>query len=182
MICDWDDFHENNHRLDLLEVLKQANPAFKCTLFAIPTLGSDEFWASVPDWCELAMHGWHHGDPPVDGGECKKWYAAEMHAAMQKKPERFVRGFRAPGWQISQACFIELAAADWWVADKDYNDWRRPKGLRVHRDGDGDHWHGHIQDVEGNGLEEAFAELLGRVREADSFQFVSEVVQPWVPV
>jgi hypothetical protein len=102
-----------------------------------------------------------------------------MRWVMEHKPERFVCGFKAPGWQISDGCYHALLGADWWLADQPYNDHRRPPGLRVHRLGDGDHWHGHIQDVEGNGLAERFPELLERVRAAEGFQFVSEVVQQW---
>lgn len=181
VICEWDDFAEDNHRLDLLHELKALRPDFKCTVFAVPTRGSFKFWWSVPHWIELAMHGWEHGDPPVDGGECKNWTYDRMNEAMGTKPGRFVWGFRAPGWQLSTAAMEALRDDNWWLADKPYNDDRRPHGLLVHRDGDGDHWHGHIQNVCGNGLEETFAEVMSRVRAADSFQFMSEVVWPWNP-
>lgn len=181
VIVDFDDFGANNHRLDLLRELKRANPAFKCTLFAVPTWGEDWFWDMVPKWCELAMHGYAHGDPPTDGGECKDWTTEQMMTAMLRKPTRFMDGFKAPGWQISDACYGPLKNSGWWLADKPYNDDRRPHGLLTHRDGDGDHWHGHIQNVCGNGLEETFAAVMARVRAADSFQFMSEVVAPWNP-
>jgi hypothetical protein len=42
-----------------------------------------------------------------------------------------------------------------------------------------EHWHGHIPNVCGNGIEEMFAELLPRVRDAASFELISEVVRPW---
>lgn len=173
MIVDFDDFCEINHRLDLLERLHDANPAFRCTLFAIPALGSDAFWDATPDWCELAMHGWRHGEPAI---ECAHWTRERMQQAIDEKPERFVRGFKAPGWQISDGCYEALLDADWWVADQSYNDWRRPPALRVHRLDDGDHWHGHIQDVCGNGLSERFPELLWRVANASEFELISEVV------
>ena len=190
MIVDLDDFHEGNHRLPLLYALRAANPEFRCTLFAIPTLGSDEFWESVPDWCELAFHGWKHGDPPTDGGECKDWSFEEMDWLIYHHErgyhDRFVRGFKAPGWQISDGCYEALAEAGWWVADQPYNDGRRPHGLRVHRLSEGastgddpDHWHGHIQNVCGNGLEETFDRLLQKVKCAETFELVSEAVQLW---
>lgn len=176
MIVDFDDFHATNHRLDLLGGLRAANPLFRCTLFAIPGLGDDAFWDSVPEWCELAVHGYMHGEPAV---ECRDWSADRMREAIAAKPKRFVKGFKAPGWQISDGCFEALAEAGWWVADQPYNDERRPKGLKTHRLGDGDHWHGHIQNVCGNGLEETYAELLGLVTVAKSFELISEVVKPW---
>jgi hypothetical protein len=180
MIVDFDDFHETNHRLDLLEQLHAANAAFRCTLFAIPGLGTDAFWDAVPDWCELAVHGWLHGGPDCsDPREAENWTYDEAIDVMLAAPARFVEGFKAPGWQISDGTFEALDGLGWWVADQPYNDGRRPEGLRVHRLGDGDHWHGHIQDVCGNGLAETFAALLERVRAAESFELISEVVAPW---
>lgn len=172
MIVDFDDLHETNHRLDLLQELKDANPAFRCTVFAVPARGSDAFWDALPDWLELAVHGWLHPDP----FECANWTREDMQALINRKPLRFVKGFKAPGWQISQACYAPLLERDWWVADQPYNDTRRPSGLRVHRLGDGDHWHGHIQNVCGNGLEETFDRLLPLVRNAETFELISEVV------
>lgn len=179
MIVDFDDFHEQSNRLDLLRQLRTANPLFRCTVFAIPAFGSDQFWNHVPDWIELAVHGYQHGDPPTDGGECKNWGADEMRGVIALKPDRFVEGFKAPGWQISDGCYEALNEAGWWVADQPYNDTRRPSGLRTHRLGDGDHWHGHIQNVCGNGLEETLPVLLERVTAATSFELVSEMVFPW---
>jgi hypothetical protein len=180
LIVDLDDFTEQQHRLDLLEQLHQANPLFRCTLFAIPALGTDSFWESVPEWCELAVHGWQHGDPAV---ECARWGYQDMHALIvwvERHLPRFAHGFKAPGWQISDGCYEALADADWWIADQHLEDDRRPKGLRTYfyEDSD-DRWHGHIQDVCGNGLAETFSSLLARVKEATSFELVSEAVQPW---
>ena len=179
MVVDFDDFGVNNHRLDLLHELRQANPAFRCTLFAIPTECPADFLETVPDWCEVAVHGWKHGDPPTDGGECKDWSYERMESlitAIWEHYPRFVSGFKAPGWQISDGCLQALRDHNWWVADQPYNDQRRPAGLRVHSLGDGDHWHGHIQNVCGNGIEETFDELRARVAAATFFQTVGEVV------
>jgi hypothetical protein len=182
MVVDFDDFHENHHHLDLLEALRDANPSFRCTLFAIPALGSAEFWHSVPDWCELAVHGWEHPDPY----EAMRWSYDEATDVLLSVPDRFVEGFKAPGWQISLDTYQALADADWWVADHWENDGRRPHGIRAHvispaagAGMDPDHWHGHIGNVCGNGIQETFPELLRRVREATSFELVSESVSPW---
>lgn len=173
-IFDFDDFHEGNHRLDLLTKLREANPLFKCTLFAVPALGSEPFWASVPYWCELAVHGWLHPDPY----ESSQWSAERCGEVLDSPVVRswFVRGFKAPGWQISDGCYEALVERDFWVADQPYNDERRPPELRVHRLDDGDHWHGHIQNDCGNGLEETWSKLVAKVRRATNFQFISEVV------
>lgn len=171
MTFDFDDFHEANHRLDLLHKLKEINPAFKCTLFAVPGLGSSAFWDSVPDWCELAVHGHLHPDPY----ECQDWSFERMSLAIKSKPEQFVEGFKAPGWQISNGCYAALKLYDWWVADQHLEDGRRPMGLRTYFYEDGN-WHGHIQNVCGNGLQETWGELTECVASTEVFEFVSEAV------
>ena len=47
-VVDFDDLNEENHKLDKLRELKRINPFFKCTVFAVPGLGSTSFWNSVP--------------------------------------------------------------------------------------------------------------------------------------
>lgn len=174
MVFDWDDFHEHNHKLDRLWELKRLRPDFRCTMFAVPGLGSDGFWEAVPDWIELAVHGWQHPDPY----ECAVWSYGRMEALLDEPVvERFfVEGFKAPGWQISDDCYRVLKDRGWWVADQHLEDNRRPVGLHTYFYEDG-HWHGHIQDVCGNGLEETWAQVVDLVRHAPSFEFASEVAE-----
>ena len=171
MIFDWDDYHEANNRLDLLQQLKAANSDFKCTVFAVPGLGSDAFWSSTPGWIELAVHGWKHPHPR----ESENWTYEQMDEYMNKVPQFFVNGFKAPGWQISDGSFNWLLDNGWWVADQSYNDYRRPPSLPAYTLR-ANSWHGHIQNDCGNGLEETFAQVLELVTEAKSFELVSEVV------
>jgi len=175
LIFDWDDFHEGNHKLERFEELKRINPLFRCTVFAVPGLGSDAFWDRVPDWIELAVHGWTH----PDSYECLHWDRKRIERLTDERivREHFVRGFKAPGWQISDACYEILLERGWWVADQAYNNERRPAGLKAHIVGGPDHWHGHIQNVCGNGLEETWPQLTAAVRDADSFQLISEVAR-----
>ena len=63
MIVDFDDYSENLNHLGLLRKLREINPDFRCTVFAIPALGSVRFWERTPDWIELAVHGWWHPTP-----------------------------------------------------------------------------------------------------------------------
>jgi hypothetical protein len=179
LLVDFDDFCETENRLDLLNLLREANPAFRCTLFAIPAKGSPEFWESVPEWCELAVHGWEHPHPR----EAADWSYEEAIQVLAARPPRFTEGFKAPGWQVSDDTYRALDDCGWWIADHWENDGRRPEGLRAHvisraagAGNDPDHWHGHIGNVCGNGIEETFPEVLRRVREANSFQVMSEVV------
>lgn len=180
MLVDLDDFCEADNRLDLLQLLHDANAAFRCTLFAIPAKGSPEFWDSVPEWCELAVHGWAHPHPR----EAEHWTYDQALEMMERRPARFVKGFKAPGWQVSGGTYLALRDEGWWLADHYENAERIPEGLRRHvisiaagNGADPDHWHGHIPDVCGNGIAETFDTVLARVRDATEFQFISEVVK-----
>jgi hypothetical protein len=184
LIFDTDDLWEGHDRMDLLYKLRAANPLFRMTAFAVPSRCSDAYIDSLPDWIEVVPHGWDHGDPPVDGGEWRDWSYDQMLDLIDEiedRSPRWARGAKAPGWVISDGCLRALADCGWWVADQRYNDDRRPAGLRVHCEGEGEHVHTHVQNVCGNGLEETFPALLARVRRATSFELVSEVVRPWVP-
>lgn len=179
MLVDFDDFCEHDNRLDLLQQLRDANSQFRCTLFAIPALGSEEFWDSVPEWCELAVHGWEH----PHSREAEHWTYDEALTVISRKPQRFVRGFKAPGWQVSDDTYEALRFVGWWIADHWENDSRRPRGILAHVIRPdylaSEHWHGHIPNVCGNGIEETFPQLLSRVEAAESFDLISEVVEPW---
>jgi hypothetical protein len=177
MVFDFDDFHEGNHKYERLLQLKDLRPDFRCTMFAIPGLGSLDFWSDVPDWIELAVHGWEHPDPY----ECAVWSYGRMEQLLDEAvvQEFFVEGFKAPGWQISDDCYRVLLERGWWVADHPENNERRPIGIQSHVWNGQDHWHGHIQDVCGNGIEETWDELVQTVKEAPSFEFMSEVVSAW---
>jgi hypothetical protein len=178
MIVDFDDFCIETNRLDLLFRLKDTNPKFKCTLFAIPGKGTVEFWDEVPDWCELAVHGWMHTSPM----ECFDWSYDRAVEMIESKPDKFVKGFKAPGWQISSGTYLALRDNGWWVADH-WSREDRPEGLAsfvTYEESamglNPDHWHGHIPNVCGNGIEETFQALLHAVFSAEEFQFVSEAV------
>jgi len=174
VIFDWDDLHETNHRLDLLGQLREANPAFRCTVFAVPGCGSDSFWESLPDWVELAVHGWVHPDPY----ECVNWTRQDMERLLDEPvvQKHFACGFKAPGWQISDDCYHVLLDRGWWVADQHLEDNRRPPGLPTYFYEDGG-WHGHIQDVCGNGIEESWGRLVETVRGCREFRFCSEAAR-----
>ncbi len=180
MVVDFDDYCEDDNRLDLLEELRRINPAFKVTLFAIPARGSETFWRETPDWIELAVHGWWHPHPR----EAEHWSYEQATFVMDYCASWFAHGFKAPGWQISPATYEAAMEKGWWVADHWDNDAKRPEGLLTHRIAPDyretpDHWHGHIPNVCGNGIEETFDELSARVYRAESFEFISEKVTPW---
>lgn len=169
MTFDWDDHHAGNNAMPWMERLKEINPAFKATLFAVPGLGDPWFWEDHPDWIELAVHGWLHPDP----FECAEWTKERTLQALDSAPDPFVDGWKSPGWQISDATYEALLERGWWVADQHLEDGRRPAGLRTYFYEDGN-WHGHVQNVCGNGLEETWDEVVAKVRDTETFLFASE--------
>jgi hypothetical protein len=170
-VFDWDDAYPGHDAYDRLKKLRLLRPDFKTTLFAIPGRCNREWCDSLPDWIELAVHGWMHDS----NYECAQWTHAQMEACLDTQIVRdyFVRGFKAPGWQISDACYQVLAERSWWVADQHLEDLRRPTGLRAYFYEDGN-WHGHIDNVCGNGIEETWGRLCETVIVATRFSFASE--------
>lgn len=174
MTFDWDDAYPGHDALERLHELKQVRPAFRCTLFAIPGRCTAEWCRNLPDWVELAVHGWDHHSVY----ECAEWTAENLSDCLDNPlvQEFFAEGFKAPGWQISDACYGELLRRGWWVADQHLEDNRRPPKLAVYFYEDGN-WHGHIQNVCGNGIEETWGKVVELVRTAPSFEFASEAAR-----
>lgn len=173
MTFDWDDHHEHNDAMPYMWRLKEINPDFKATLFSVPGLGSPGFWLSHPDWIEIAWHGWMHPDPY----ECSDWTYARMDDWFAEPviEHRTTDGWKSPGWQISDGTYRWLADHGWWVADQHLEDARRPPGLRTYFYEDGN-WHGHVQNVCGNGLAETWERLAAVVADETCFAFASESV------
>lgn len=196
MIVDFDDFganhvisnecHSHDCR-DKLDSLHFANPNFKVTLFTIPaemTFELLEWCRANRSWVELALHGFFHRD----NWECSKMTYEEFDENI--KPfeymleEYFVKGFKAPGWQIGDEVYRWLKDRGYWVADQGYNDSRRPD-LPAYVNYDG-HFkvgdtefpaiHGHTWDCVGNGIYETYPEVEAKVKQAQEFRFISEVI------
>lgn len=161
---------------DALIPLHHANPNFKATLFAIPGEMTPELlkWSKEQDWVELAVHGFYH----TSNYECQEMGLGEFGAYMQEfKPmldEFFVKGFKAPGWQISDDAFSWLEHHDYWVADQSYNNDRRPD-MPVYLVNNNS-VHTHTWNCVGNGVYELFDELMVKVKTNNHWKFVSEVV------
>lgn len=207
MVIDFDDFgcnhvisdacqsHDCREKLDALHYI---NPAFKVTLFAIP----GEMTAELAEWCkanegwvELAVHGFYH----TDNWECEKmtydWFDKQIKFFQPMLDRYFVKGFKAPGWQISDDVYRWLSDHGWWVADQAYNNSRRTGALPVYLNQSGeffvvtphksqavDAWHGHTWDVgtvgsEPNGIYESFDQVKSLVEGAQEFKFISEVLE-----
>jgi len=177
VIFDTDDLHEGHDSMDLFLRLKEANPKFRMTAFAVPALCSEKYLDSLPDWIECAAHGFTHGGHGCPNPrEAEHWTYKQAMDVMLSVPQRMAGGWKSPGWLVSDGTYQALLELDWWCADHPMNNDRRPQGLRVHVHGTGDHVHTHVQNVCGNGIEEMFPEVLYRVRMATSFELISEVV------
>lgn len=187
---------------DMLDKFHYANNNFKVTLFAIPS----EMTAELGEWCkansgwvELAVHGFFHRD----NWECEKMTYDEMEQKVKffqpMLDEYFVKGFKAPGWQISQEVMEWLHDRNWWIADQGYNDARRPEKLPAYVNYDGKfaaktfgqndaagyeipHYqevngiHTHTWNCVGNGVYELEDQLIEQMKDETEFRFVSEVL------
>lgn len=178
---------------DMLDKFHYANNNFKVTLFAIP----GEMTAELGEWCkansgwvELAVHGFFHRD----NWECEKMTYDEMEQKVKffqpMLDEYFVKGFKAPGWQISQEVMEWLHDRNWWIADQSYNDSRRPD-MPAYVNYNGDFGvtgvpgitglkingiHTHTWNCVGNGVYELEEKLIDQMKDETEFRFVSEVL------
>jgi hypothetical protein len=172
VISDMCQSHDCRDQLDKFHI---ANPAFKATLFAIPGEMTPELmeWCMANDnWIELAVHGIYHSS----NYECADMTYDRFDELMNSFiSDYFVKGFKAPGWQISDACYEWLYDHDWWVADQEYNDMRRPIGLKTYKVGENS-MHHHTWDCVGNGVYEQEEYILDRIKDETDFKFVSEVI------
>lgn len=171
--------------MDLLLELKAANPLFRMTAFCVQGRGSDEYWDSLPDWIELAGHGHVHSSPR----EAETWTYEQTMEVLLAKPQAFKKGWKSPGWQVSDGTYMALMDMDFWIADHWGNNYRRPEGIMAHviseaagAGADPEHLHLHVDDVCGNGIAESFSGVLSRVTAARSFSLISESVSAWRPL
>lgn len=198
MIFEWDDFGANHiisdqcqsHDCrDYLYRLKDINPAFKATMFAIPGEMTPELtnWCmDNGDWIELAVHGFFH----TSNYECEKIGYEVFGESIEEvmKVDAFKKIFRAPGWQISDEALRWLADNGWIICDQGYNDERRPHYAKAYVNYDGkfiarhsgkeeeiEAYHGHTWDVGWNGIYEDFENVSALVASKDEFKFISEV-------
>lgn len=200
MIFEWDDFGadfiisdkcQSHDCRDQLYRLKDINPDFKATLFAIPAEMTPELlaWCSGNrDWIEVAQHGFLHNS----NYECEKMnYNDFDHLMGVFAPvigRVFKPIFRAPGWQISDDIIRWLQEKGWILCDQGYNDDRRPAYMNAYVNYDGqfcvskkvgnsediDAYHGHTWNVGWNGIYEDFDKVADLVKNCKEFKFISE--------
>jgi len=162
-IVDADDFCEDNHGLQDLMFIKSQIPNFKITLFTIPGRCSKKFLNKIKklDWIDMVPHGWLH----PDSYECLEWTYEQSKEYLKKiKPLGLTKGFKAPGWQISDGMYKALKEEGYWVADQEYNNHRRPKMPHYNLEDYSHyrkHYHiGHLGGHNNNAIRDRIQEIL----------------------
>jgi len=174
IILDLDDFCEDNNGLDMLFQLRAKVPGFKVNLFTIPGRCSYPFFAAVReiDWIDMIPHGYKH----PHSRECEHWTYSESREYLEYVSYMgFTKGFKAPGWQISDGMYEALVEFNFWVADQAYNNHRRPPELRAYILDAPNKVHGHIGHMGGhnaNALELIYGDLL-KLR--SEFKFIKDL-------
>jgi len=160
-VLDLDDLADSNNPLDALLKIKERDPGFKVTLFAIPTRCSDTLLKSyeqAKDWIQLGVHGWRHARH-----ECLGWTSEETADKMieaRKIYHGFAPIFKAPNWEICDEVYRGLSDSDFAVADHIRNIGIMPVGQLAYvynkrlRNDTFNRLHGHIQPWAGTGLTE----------------------------
>jgi phenylalanine-4-hydroxylase len=172
-IIDADDFCEENSGLYSLVKIKEANKDFKITLFTIVGRCSMGFIEEIKkfDWIEMVPHGWMH----ETSRECENWTLKECEEYLDEiEKYGLVKGFKAPGWQISQDMYFALKDRGYWVADQGYNNERRPKMRNyIHKP---TNLHYHIGHMGGHNANEigGYIDFLSELK--GDFKFISEIV------
>lgn len=176
---DLDDFAEDNHRLDLLEKLKEIFPEFKITLFTVPSKASRDWLKGLSElgFLEFVLHGYEHVYL-----ECQNWSKEEAKRKINDAfSDYYVKGFKPPFWAASNGLYEALKELGFWIADQDispapdylphyrYN-WLIDKPMPMFPEIRG---HGHVQNVCGNGLEECFVNLVNSLERLEKKQFIT---------
>ncbi len=174
IIVDLDDFCDEYNELGILERIKAKLPQFRVTLFAIPARTSSVLLKRMLslDWVDLVPHGWEH----LDNRECEHWDYRQTIECLQRAEDKGFRtkGFKAPGWEISDACYRALLDSGYWVADHPRNTSRRPNGLRYYVHDSQRKIHGHMAGSTRNALGHLVPYILAR--KENDFGFVRDAV------
>jgi len=184
---DFDDLSDGNDRLDILLRLKERDPGFKVTLFAIPARCGDDLlkrYDNLKSWIQLCIHGFRHSRHEALG-----WMQDEaedkLERAMHIYP--FAPVFKGPNWQMTDEVYAACKARGVSVADHISNLAIIPVGMPVYiyniklRSDPYTRIHGHIQDwthTGTDGLEEAY-EKWSSPEVGSEYLFVTDAISPW---
>jgi len=118
VVLDFHDLADGNDQLDVLKRLKERDPGFKVTLFAIPARCSDDLLArydAVKDWVQLGIHGWRHARH-----ECLAWTSEETVEKIEAARaiyQSFAPVFCATNWETADELYIGLKQAGVAISD-----------------------------------------------------------------
>lgn len=127
VIFELDDFCDELNCLPELIELKKEIPNLKVTLFTIPARTSEELLKEVTenygDWIQLAVHGYTHNKPETDQLGTHEFAFLNKDQATELlnkgyNPKYYVKGFRAPGWQISEEAMEAVRDCGFWLASQ----------------------------------------------------------------
>lgn len=179
IIASYDDLWEGNDNWSTFEEFHKKFPNFKVTFFVNPGQCSNEFLKKVNvEWAELAYHCQNHS------GGFKHWSKDEAKQYLLKYHTEFnfIKGFKAPGWKITQPLIDACKELGFWIASintvpvdidrKYYTFYKKGEGLLeldTHIQ-----YYGHLQSYN---FHENLKELEEYCLQHDSeFKFISEVI------
>lgn len=181
---DFDDLATGNNRLDILMRLKERDPGFKVTLFAIPDRCGDSLlhaYDSLRTWVQLGIHGFRHSRH-----ECYGWTQdeAEEKIELARHIYPFAPIFKAPNWEMTDEVYAACKTRGLAIADHYCNKDIIPDDMPCYiynvklRDDSLTRIHGHIQDWTGtgdDGLEEQY-ERWSKPEVGSDYLFVTEAL------
>ena len=172
VFLDFDDFSEQNNRLDWLWMLKNEFSNFKVNLFASFSLSSNGFFYYINNikWINLCFHGSKH----LNNEEVTK---KELETA--RLDYSFSKVYRAPYWQLSDKMYKRLKRLGYKIMlhpndsregiKFNWNIKDSPPPLKIL------YAHGHIQNYpsgpKGNGLVQAMENIL-KLPKDTNFRFL----------
>ncbi len=174
IVLDLDDFYEGHTAWELLMELRGWFPKFRVTMFTIPGRCSRRFILNMQaqPWIDMVPHGWMHRTSTESAG----WVEGQVEEFLRNiSGMGLIQGFKAPGWQISDACYRVLADHGYWIADQEYNNDRRPKDVPYYLVDQPWKIHGHVGGRMDNRLSKLMPQLLVLPKDTD-FQFVKDYV------
>jgi len=179
IVISFDDMWKGNDRWNVFEDLHNKYPNFKVTFFVNPGQCSDEFLKMIKrDWTELVYHAENHT------GSHMSWSKEEAKERLLKNHIEygFVKGFKAPGWKITQNIIDACKELDFWIASLNtvilnhkkifYTRYKKGEGLSLHKDYT--EYYGHMQSYNFNeNIKELDEYCLNNKLD---FKFVSEMI------
>jgi len=166
IVVDFDDFCEEENKLDLLYKLKEKIPNFKVTLFTIPGKSSNKFLENLKknDWMQFGIHGEYHTYL-----ECEKWDKNKINQVLDKYEPLgyYEKLFKAPYWRGNEEIYKVLDERGYIIAENKPIEYVKNKYLLYNYS-----VHGHISNVCDNGIEEKYdyySSLNG------DFKFITEL-------